>query len=58
MKPGPNFKMPKSVKRELAQIIDPHERGAQKRLMINALLFGSVRVKEKRKNEPEPSLGE
>jgi hypothetical protein len=58
MKPGPNFKMPKSVKRELAQIIDSHERGIQKKLMINALLISSVRVKEKRKNAPEPSLGE
>jgi hypothetical protein len=57
MKPGPNFKLPKMVKRQLAHITNPHERGVQKRLMIQAQLFSGIRVKEKRKNDPEPSLG-
>jgi len=55
IKPGPNYKMPKSFKRALANIIDPHERGLQKRLMIQADLVGSIRVKEK-KNRNEPDL--
>ena len=55
IKPGPNYKMPKSFKRALATIIDPHERGKQKRLMIQADLVGSIRVKEK-KNRNEPDL--
>jgi len=56
MKPGPNFKLTKTVKRMLCQITDAHERGVQRRLMINAQLAGQVRVREKRKNDPEPSL--
>jgi hypothetical protein len=58
MKSGPNFKIAKQTKRMLALIIDPHERGIQKRLMIQAQLAGEVRVREKRKNEPEPTLSD
>jgi len=47
-KPGPNYKMSKSIKRELATIVNPQERGIQKRIMIQAELFGQVRHKEKR----------
>lgn len=45
MKPGSNFKMPKSTKRMLATYIDPHKRGMIKRHMIQAHLAASVIVK-------------
>jgi hypothetical protein len=48
IKPGPNYKMSKNIKRELATIVDPQQRGIQKRIMIQAELFGNVRHKEKR----------
>ena len=48
IKPGSNYRMSKNIKRELATIVDPQERGIQKRIMIQAELFGQVRHKEKR----------
>ena len=53
MKPGPNYKMSKNVKRELATIVDPQERSIQKRIMIQAELFGQVRHKEKRPKDSD-----
>jgi 3-phenylpropionate/cinnamic acid dioxygenase small subunit len=38
LKPTKNYKMSKQTKRGLALIIDPHERGIQKRIMIQAEL--------------------
>jgi len=38
MKTNSGFKMDKEVKRAAATIVDPHQRGAFKRLMIDALV--------------------
>lgn len=38
MKPGSTFKLSKEVKRRLCFINDPHQRGAIKRMFINAQL--------------------
>jgi len=56
LKPTANYKMTKQTKRSLAQIIDPNERGVQKRLMIQAELASAIRVREK-KTRNEPDLG-
>lgn len=54
IKPGPSYKMSSTTKRMLANIIDPHERGVQKRLMIQAELAAQVKVKEKKsRNAPD-----
>ena len=56
IKPGPNFKINKQTKRSIARYIDPHERGEQKRIMIQAQLQGETYVKrEKRKPGLEDS---
>ena len=55
LKPTSTYKMTKQTKRSLAQIIDPHERGVQKRMMIRAELASLIRVKERKKNEPDIS---
>lgn len=47
MKSGPNFKLPKSVKRILATYIDPHKRGVVKRGYIQAQLASQVVRREK-----------
>ena len=38
--PGPNYRMPKSIKRQLAVIVDPHRRSEARRIMIQADLVG------------------
>ena len=55
IKPGPNYKMSKQLKRSLANIIDLHECGVQKRIMIQAELASQVKVKEKKKGQPDLS---
>jgi hypothetical protein len=37
-KPDKNFKLSKTAKKIIATILDPHQRGAYKRLMIDAEL--------------------
>ena len=51
LKPTKNYKMTKQTKRSLARYIDPHERGVQKRLMIQAELASAVVVKSKREDK-------
>ena len=54
IKPGPNYKLSSQTKRSLALILDPHERGHQRRLMVQAELASAVKVKEKKtRNEPD-----
>jgi hypothetical protein len=53
IKPSSNYKMSKNIKRELATIVDPQQRGIQKRIMIQAELFGNVRHKEKRPKDSD-----
>jgi len=38
-KPGPNFKIPKQVKRTMATMVNADERNDYKRSMIQAILF-------------------
>lgn len=38
MKLTSNFKMPKTIKRNMATFVDPHARGVYKRQMLDALL--------------------
>jgi hypothetical protein len=51
MKAGPNFKMSKQTKRSLALIIDPHERGAQRRIMVQAELAAAVVPRREKRND-------
>ena len=56
IKPTSSYKMSGQTKRMIALIIDPHQRGEQKRLMIQAELASQIKVREK-KNRNEPDLG-
>mgnify|MGYP003353014102 CR=1 FL=1 len=47
---GPNFKMNKQSKRELARILDPHKRGAIKRSLIQAQVQSEMITKRPREN--------
>jgi hypothetical protein len=51
LKPTSTYKMSKQTKRSLALIVDPQERGVQKRIMIQAELIGAIRIKERKKPE-------
>lgn len=51
IKPGPNFKMSKQTKRSLALIIDPQERGAQRRMMVQAELAAAIQPKREKRND-------
>ena len=52
LKPTSTYKMSKQTKRSLALIIDPHKRGVQKRMMIQAELAGAIKVKDRKKPDP------
>ncbi len=52
LKPSSNYKMSKSTKTMLTNILDPHKRGEHKRSMIQAELAAAVQPKrEKNKKE-------
>jgi hypothetical protein len=51
IKPGPNYRMPKSIKRQLAVIVDPHLRGEIRRSMIQADLVGRQAAPRKKSSE-------
>jgi hypothetical protein len=51
IKPGPNFKMSKQTKRSLALIIDPQERGAQRRIMVQAELAAAIQPRREKRND-------
>jgi len=51
IKPGPNYKMSSTTKRMLALIIDPHKRGVQKRLMIQAELASAIAPRREKKTD-------
>jgi hypothetical protein len=50
LKPTKTYKMSSTTKRMLASIIDPHERGIQKRLMIQAELHAAIAPRREKKN--------
>jgi hypothetical protein len=51
LKPTANYRMTKATKRSLAtsRMIDPHFRGEQKRLMIQAELYGALAPKKEKR---------
>jgi hypothetical protein len=49
MKPGPNFKINRSVKRRMATIVNPVERHSYKNAMIQAQLIGDKPVVHEKK---------
>ena len=53
LKPGPNYRMSKQTKRSLAtkRMIDPHFRGEQKRLMIQAELYSQQQPPRREKTK-------
>jgi hypothetical protein len=51
IKPGPTFKLSKVTKRRMATIVDPVERNAYKRSMIQAQLAAEQVVRHKDKND-------
>ena len=51
IKSGPNYRMPKSIKRQLAGIVDPHLRGKIRRSMIQADLVGRQAATRKKSSD-------
>ena len=51
MKPGPNFKINRSVKRRMATIVNPVERHSYKNAMIHAQLVGNKPVVHEKKQK-------
>jgi hypothetical protein len=49
LKPTKTYKMSKQTKRSLATIVDPIERGIQKRLMIQAELHSAIAPKREKR---------
>jgi hypothetical protein len=59
IKPTATYKMSKQTKKSLALILDPQERGVQKRIMIQAELASAIKMKEKKhRNAPDIVDGE
>jgi hypothetical protein len=51
MKPGPNFKINRSVKRRMATMVNPFERHSYKNAMIHAQLVGNKPVVHEKKQK-------
>jgi len=56
MKPGSNYKMPKSIKRQLAVIVDNHLRGDIRRLMIQADLASRIAAPRQKNSDRTPVI--
>lgn len=52
LKRDKNFRLPKSVKTQMAFILDSNKRNGFKNAMIEAIIAGSVQVKSKKQKEP------
>ena len=50
MKPTSSFKLPKSTKMLLSNIMDPHLRGSMRRDYIKAILENQVKTKSNKKD--------
>lgn len=57
LKPTKTYKMSSTTKRMLASIIDPQERGIQKRLMIQAELAAALAPRREKKNPRQGLIG-
>lgn len=55
IKPNANYRMPKSIKRQLAVIVDPQFRGDIRRLMIQADL--ASRIAAPRQKSTDNTIG-
>jgi hypothetical protein len=53
IKPGPNYRMSSQAKRFASLILDPHKRGEFLRSTVQAELAAEVKIKERKKNEPD-----
>ena len=51
LKRDKNFRLPKSVKTQMAFILDSNKRHGYKNAMIEAIIAGSVQVKSKKQKE-------
>ena len=51
LKRDKNFRLPKSVKTQMAFILDSNKRHGYKNAMIQAMIAGSVQVKSKKQKE-------
>lgn len=56
MKSGSNYKMPKSIKRQLAVIVDNHLRGDIRRLMIQADLASRIAAPRQKNSDRTPVI--
>jgi len=56
IKPGPNYRMPKSIKRQLAIIVDPQHRGEIRRLMIQADLASRIAAPRQKNSDKNPAI--
>ena len=56
IKPGPNYRMPKSIKRQLAVIVDPQYRGEIRRLMIQADLASRIAAPRQKNSDRSPVI--
>jgi hypothetical protein len=53
MNPGRNFQLPKAVKRQAANYLDPHRRGQYLRAMIQATVASQEQPRRSRGNKLE-----
>ena len=56
IKPGSNYRMPKSIKRQLAVIVDPQYRGEIRRLMIQADLASRIVAHRQKNSDKTPVI--
>jgi len=56
IKPGSNYRMPKSIKRQLAVIVDPQYRGEIRRLMIQADLASRIVAPRQKNSDKTPVI--
>jgi len=56
MKSGSNYKMPKSIKRQLAVIVDSQYRGEIRRLMIQADLASRIAAPRQKNSDKTPVI--
>ena len=56
IKSNSNYRMPKSIKRQLAVIVDSHHRGEIRRLMIQADLISRQAAPRQKSSDRTPAI--
>jgi hypothetical protein len=56
LKRDKNFRLPKSVKTQMAFILDSNKRNGYKNAMIDALIKGSILLKSKKQKEADDQV--